>query len=152
VHPGYSRPPVQRHFFLCIYGPSPLSIYTNVLLPPEQFVYRHHSLSIIRYFLPPRKLLKMRSFVSLAFFSAITGFVAAKHQFEAYQRIAHDIFGVEKRQTVTCVGFGDTCADVCGPGYISCVTPDRCYDPSAGQVCCSDSSMYSFQAEESHGS
>jgi hypothetical protein len=96
-------------------------------------------------------IFKMRSFIRLAFLSAITGFVAAEYQFEAYRVIARDIFGIEKRQ-ITCSGFGNSCADVCGAGYISCITADKCYNPSAGQQCCSDSSMYSFQAEESHDS
>jgi len=85
----------------------------------------------------------MRFFVPLAFVSAITGFVAAEAPFSTYKRIARDVFGnMEKRQIVTCSGRGETCADVCGAGYVSCVTPNKCYNPSAGQQCCSDSSMY----------
>jgi hypothetical protein len=108
----------------------------------------------VHYFHPLLKTLcrfKMRSFVPIAFLSAVTGFVAAEYQFEAYKRIARDIFDVEKRQ-ITCSGFGNSCADVCGAGYISCITPSKCYNPGAGQQCCSDSSMHFLQAEESHDS
>jgi len=36
-----------------------------------------------------------------------------------------------------CPGRG-TCAEACGPGNIECVTATLCYNPSAGETCCSN--------------
>jgi hypothetical protein len=47
--------------------------------------------------------------------------------------------GVIERQTV-CVPVPEpaTCEKSCGPGYITCISFPTCYNPSAGESCCSN--------------
>lgn len=35
------------------------------------------------------------------------------------------------------------CERSCGPGYITCISEPTCYNPSRGDVCCTDGSMCS---------
>lgn len=52
------------------------------------------------------------------------------------------LFGLVERQIRFCspVRPGpNLCERSCGPGYVQCVRPTRCFNPSEGQVCCSDS-------------
>jgi hypothetical protein len=37
-----------------------------------------------------------------------------------------------------------TCEASCGPGYIQCVSYPNCFNPSAGETCCSDGCTFSL--------
>jgi hypothetical protein len=65
---------------------------------------------------------------------------------------ANQLLGLMKRQggqpgyaptSTPCTGTGTTCAEVCGTGQEQCPSNDgnlHCFDPTAGQVCCTDGS------------
>ena len=46
--------------------------------------------------------------------------------------------GLLKRQISYCSGQGTTCEEQCGPGYETCKGWPYCFNPSEGDVCCSD--------------
>ncbi|KAI3573981.1 hypothetical protein IWW34DRAFT_634398 [Fusarium oxysporum f. sp. albedinis] len=50
--------------------------------------------------------------------------------------VGRSLGGLVKREA--CTGGGNTCETACGPGYQMCVYHDTCYNPSAGEVCCSN--------------
>ena len=40
------------------------------------------------------------------------------------------------------------CERSCGPGYIVCIKLPTCYNPSAGEVCCSDGGEWPYRKED----
>ncbi|KAJ9412621.1 hypothetical protein QL093DRAFT_2546950, partial [Fusarium oxysporum] len=51
--------------------------------------------------------------------------------------------GVIKRRNTTVykeVSLSLNCEESDGPGYVSCAGGPKCYNPSKGEVCCSDGS------------
>jgi hypothetical protein len=65
---------------------------------------------------------------------ALAGEQAAFHRETQAAMALHHLFG---RQIQIC-GPGIDCADACGPGYIVCIGAPTCYNPSAGETCCSN--------------
>jgi hypothetical protein len=64
----------------------------------------------------------------------------------SFQRVSTPaLAGMVKRQDI-CVPVPEpvTCEKSCGPGNIQCVNPLNCYNPSAGESCCSNGSQYTF--------
>src|SRR3569833_392159 len=78
-------------------------------------------------------------------------FVGAASATAVMQTGQHNAFmalkGVMERQIHVCkpVSPPATCERSCGPGYITCSFP-ICYNPSAGETCCSDGSKSSKPA------
>ncbi|RDW86004.1 hypothetical protein BP5796_04329 [Coleophoma crateriformis] len=50
------------------------------------------------------------------------------------------LLGLDKRQVTICSPVPEpaTCEKSCGPGNIQCISFPNCFNPSAGEVCCSD--------------
>lgn len=64
-----------------------------------------------------------------------------------YQLSGRDIFGLDRRDdtgyqpTSKFCKVGNTCAEACGAGYITCPSKDNaihCYNPANKELCCSD--------------
>ncbi|RDW74794.1 hypothetical protein BP6252_05936 [Coleophoma cylindrospora] len=58
-----------------------------------------------------------------------------------FRRATFDaLLGLDKRQVTICspVPAPATCEKSCGPGNIQCISFPNCFNPSAGETCCSD--------------
>jgi len=74
----------------------------------------------------------MKLQVTVLFFSLLPYLEATAFHHRASYNGLHQIM---KRRDC---GRGNTCAEACGPGYEQCVSPTLCYNPTAGDQCCSN--------------
>lgn len=116
------------------------SLPFNFICPPTF----HNLISTIKHIrLITLHLIKMQFFSTLVL-ASVASSVAATALSSGQRLSMRAIEGVfEPRQVTICkpVTAPATCEKSCGPGNVYCVSYPNCYNPSAGESCCSNGSM-----------